>query len=72
MSKKVEKGSAKNVVERAVDEVGGIIQAAAIMRVSQQSVYAWIRKGEISLARPAVLLARASGLKLEDLIGLKE
>jgi hypothetical protein len=72
MRKKLDKSPAKNAVEQAVDKVEGVIQAAALMRVSPQTVYEWMRKGRITLAQPAARLARASGIKHEDLIGWKE
>jgi len=55
----------------AVNKVGGVRKAAALMDVSTETVYAWIDKGAIGKAAAAVLLARASGAKLDDLVGLK-
>jgi hypothetical protein len=60
-----------NAVSAAVYKVGGLIQAAAIMRVSVESVRQWSIRGEVRLAKAAVLLSRASGTPLEKLIGLE-
>jgi hypothetical protein len=61
-----------NAVRDAVDKVGCLIQAAAIMRVSVESVRRqWCIKGEVRLAKAAVLLSWASGTPLEKLIGLE-
>ena len=40
------------------------------MHVSLEAVYEWIKRGEVRQAKAAMLLARASGAKLESLIGL--
>ena len=61
----------RNPVRDAVDKVGGPIQAAAIMRVSLESVRQWCITGEVRLAKAAVLLSRPSGIPLEKLIGLE-
>jgi hypothetical protein len=55
----------------AVNKVGGVRKAAALMDVPTQTVYAWIEKGVIVKATAAVLLSRASGYDLDKLIGLK-
>jgi hypothetical protein len=55
----------------AVNKVGGARKAAVIMDVPVQSVYNWLDKKTIGKAAAAVLLARASGISLDKLVGLK-
>lgn len=57
-------------VLNAVNKVGGVRKAAALMDVSTETVYAWLAKGKIVKATAAVLLADASGARLQRLIGL--
>jgi len=57
-------------LEKAIQKVGGTLQAAAMMRVSQQTVRSWLKTGAIRLAKAAMLLSRATGTPVEKLIGL--
>ena len=61
-----------NPVERAVRLVGGMTKATHICRVSAPTILNWRRKGIVRYAVPAIRLAKASGIPLEDLVGYKE
>ncbi len=54
-----------NAVAQAVEKVGGVVQAAATMRVQPVTVYRWRRKGSIPLLVPAMRLAKATGTPIE-------
>jgi hypothetical protein len=56
----------QNPVEQAVAKVGGAVQACAICRVTPATLYDWRRKGYIRLLGPALRLARAAGMRVED------
>jgi len=56
-----------NWVAEAITRVGGIVQAAAICRVRQATLYDWKKKGAIRLLAPALRLAKASNIPVERL-----
>jgi hypothetical protein len=55
-----------NAVDQAVAKVGGAVQACAICRVTPATLYDWKRKGYIRLLGPALRLARAAGMRVEE------
>ncbi len=55
----------KNWVAEACERVGGVLQAAAIAKVTQATMYGWRRQGYISLLGPALRLARVSRIPVE-------
>jgi len=55
-----------------VEAIGGPLRAAVIMGVSLRTTYEWIRKGEIRLLKPALRLARASGVRVEEFGGKQD
>jgi len=61
-----------NAVVEAIERLGGPVKASCIAGVSNATMYAWRDAGRVHRAVPAVLLARASGVSLERLIGLPE
>lgn len=59
-------GMAKaNAVTQAVEKVGGVVQAAAIMRVQPATVYRWLREGSVYQLVPALRLAKATSMPVE-------
>lgn len=62
----------KNWVERAVKDIpGGAVRVAKLCGVSKQAVYDWIGEWRIERLIDAVLVARASGIAIEKLVGPK-
>lgn len=59
-----------NPVIRAVRLVGGPTQASFLCRVSAAAIFKWRKLGRVYDARAAVLLARASGVPIEQLAGV--
>ena len=56
---------AKNWVAEACDRLGGVLQAAAVAKVTLRTMYGWRRRGCISLLDPALRLARALRIPVE-------
>ena len=57
----------KNSVQEAVYRIGGPLHASIYLKVSTASIHRWIKKGFIKRYDKAALLAKASGLRLEQL-----
>jgi hypothetical protein len=55
-----------NAVREAVDRVGGIIEASALLRVSNVTISRWIRAGRIPNLDAALKLAEASGCPVQS------
>jgi len=60
----------KNPVQRAIDAVGGPTKASFITQFSAAQIYNWRDQGYVKDGKAAVLLARASGVPVEELVGL--
>ena len=60
----------ENAVARAVRLLGGPTKATFVCRVSVNTIHVWRRDGYVRDARAAVLLSRASGVPIEQLVGL--
>ena len=56
---------APNAVREAVEKVGGIIEACAILKVSNRTLARWMADGRIPLLDPALKLAEVSGIPVE-------
>jgi hypothetical protein len=69
-AKTVEKVTVINYVEIAYDKVGGISAAATIMEVTRKTAYAFQAVRSVRLIRSALLLAEASDIHVEHLIGV--
>jgi hypothetical protein len=54
-----------NAVREAVEKVGGIVPACALLMVSNATLHRWLSAGSIPLLVPALKLARASGIAVE-------
>jgi len=54
-----------NVAAQAVEKVGGIIEACAILKVSNRTLARWMQRGRIPLLEPALKLAEASGIPVQ-------
>jgi hypothetical protein len=57
----------KNSVYEAVLEIGGPTQASFLLHVNSQTIHAWCRKGYVPNFEKAKKLAKASGVKIENL-----
>lgn len=57
----------QNSVHEAVYRIGGPLHASIFLKVSTTTLHRWIRKGFVKRYDKAVLLAKASGFRLEDL-----
>jgi transcriptional regulator with XRE-family HTH domain len=54
-----------NAVREAVERVGGIIEASALLRVSNVTISRWMRTGWIPNLDAALKLAEESGIPVE-------
>jgi hypothetical protein len=54
-----------NAVREAVEHLGGVIEASALLRVSNVTVFRWMRLGYVPNLAAALKLARASGFPVE-------
>jgi transcriptional regulator with XRE-family HTH domain len=54
-----------NAVREAVEQVGGIIEASALLRVSNVTISRWMRMGRIPNLDAALKLSKASGFPVE-------
>jgi hypothetical protein len=61
----------KNPVGRAIEIVGGPTKASFITQFSAAQIYNWRDQGYVKDGKAAVLLARASGVPVEELVGLE-
>ena len=52
---------AANPVRDAVARLGGVIEVCAILRVSNRTLFRWMRRGVVADAAPALRLAEALG-----------
>ena len=59
-----------NPVAVAIAAVGGPTKTANLCGVSNVSVHAWRNAGRIPQAQHAVILAKATGIRLEALLGV--
>jgi hypothetical protein len=57
--------SKANGVREAVERVGGVIEASALLRVSNVAVFRWMRTGRVPSLDAALKLSRASGVPIE-------
>jgi hypothetical protein len=55
-----------NPVAEAIEKVGGAVQACAIARVTPTTLYDWRRRGYVRLLGPAIRLARAAEMPIEE------
>ena len=55
----------RNSVREAVEKVGGIIEACALLKVSNRTLARWLATGSIRRLDVALKLAKASGIPLE-------
>jgi len=60
-----------NCVQAAVRQAGGVQACAKLLKVSERSVFGWMRRGHLrGVAVEIVLqLERASGISAENLVG---
>jgi hypothetical protein len=60
-----------NVVQAAINQVGGVEQCARLLGASERSIYLWMRRGDMrGVAAELVLqLAAESGISAENLVG---
>lgn len=57
----------KNYVKIAVDRLGGPTRAATAMAVSGTTIHDWIRRARIVDINKATLMAKLSGLEVQQL-----
>lgn len=57
----------RNNVRLAVDRIGGATRAATAMQVSGTTIHTWIKRQRISDLEKAKLMAKLSGLDLDQL-----
>lgn len=57
----------KNHVKIAVDRLGGPTKAATAMAVSGTTIHDWIRRARIVDIEKATLMAKLSGMELQQL-----
>jgi hypothetical protein len=60
----------RNAVEEAIQAVGGPTKASYVCQVSVGAIWKWRQNKRVSDGRAAVLLADASGVPVEALVGL--
>jgi hypothetical protein len=60
-----------NVVQAAINQVGGVEQGARLLGASERSIYLWMKRGDMrGVAAELVLrLAAESGISAENLVG---
>jgi hypothetical protein len=56
---------ARNPVREAVEKVGGIIEACAILKVSNRTLARWLAAGHVPQLDAALRLAQASGMPVQ-------
>lgn len=66
------KGKLDNAVREAVAAVGGVIEACALLKVSNRTLYRWMEEGEIPFSKPCLLLSDASDISARRLAGLDD
>jgi hypothetical protein len=60
-----------NCIEVAVRQAGGVRRCAQLLKVSQRSIYHWMRRGHLRgvATERVLLLERESGIQAELLVG---
>jgi hypothetical protein len=58
--------TARSAVREAVERVGGIIDACALLRVSNVTLFRWMKIGSIPNLDLALKLSKASGVPVEE------
>ena len=72
MAAKRRKASPDNAVRQAVSAVGGVVEACAILKVTNRTLYRWMEESEIPFSKPCLLLSEASGVSARRLAGLED
>ena len=62
----------RNAVRDAVERIGGIVPACALLMVSNRTLARWLATGSIPQLDAALKLAKASGVPVQKFAGAAE